>query len=467
MNFGVTILKGARPWQIFQQEKGKAAISLDGEYRLIHLSGEPPFSFDEVIAGKVSIKARIAFEETGESVIPWQQCEILDGKRWKVIFNSVPAGGLYRIETYMDYEGWDGLSVTRGDMIHHVGVGDIFVLAGQSNAAGRAKSPFKDEPELGVHLLRNNGNWDLATHPLNETTGSVYLTHFENHNPGHSPYLHFAKRLKKELGYPVGLVICALGGAPLRWWNPKEQGSLFDNMVQILNDNAIKPKAVLWYQGEADGFEKTGDTYLERFVDFVKATRDALDQPDLPFITVQLNRCMRPSEEDLDPDWGKVREAQRRAPYMIKNVFVIPANDIGLYDFVHNSPEGDLVIGERCAAAALSELYGKMRHWHAPEAVKATKMSEEKVVIELSPIMNWVNLYEVPPELLPFNVEDEEGLAYVASYQQEENKIILTLNRSIKGKSFIHGAWKMNPGPVIPCDCMRLPMLSFYGLEIE
>ena len=91
-----------------------------------------------------------------------------EDSRWHVAFD-VPAGGLYRVETYMEYEGWDGLSSTRGDMVHNIGVGDVFVAAGQSNAAGRAKDPIEDGPELGVHLLRPSGRWDLATHPLGET----------------------------------------------------------------------------------------------------------------------------------------------------------------------------------------------------------------------------------------------------------------------------------------------------------
>ena len=98
-------------------------------------------------AGAVTVKARIALESSGESVCPWTECRVEPGLRWSVEF-SVPAGGLYRVETYMEYEGWDGLSSTRGDMVHHIGVGDVFVAAGQSNAAGRAKNPVEDPPEL-------------------------------------------------------------------------------------------------------------------------------------------------------------------------------------------------------------------------------------------------------------------------------------------------------------------------------
>ena len=177
-------------------------------------------------------------------------------------------------------------------MVHHIGVGDVFVIAGQSNAAGRAKNPVDDEPELGVHLLRPSGRWDLATHPLGETTGAVHLGHYENHNPGHSPWLHFAKRLRRELGYPIGLVPCAYGGAPLRWWNPEENGALTANMLAMLADYDLHPKAVLWYQGEAEGYENSAGTYLARFTATVEQIRRALGQPELPFLTVQLNRCV-------------------------------------------------------------------------------------------------------------------------------------------------------------------------------
>ena len=187
---GVVIERGASPWQIFQQnEQGFAVIRLSGTAHRVRQSFELPLEFSAVPEGSITVKARIALESSGESVCPWTVCRTDADGRWSVTFDRVPAGGLYRVETYMEYQGWDGLSSTRGDMIHNIGVGDVFVVAGQSNAAGRAKNPVEDAPELGVHLLRDSGVWDLATHPLGETTGSVHQGHFENHNPGHTPAL--------------------------------------------------------------------------------------------------------------------------------------------------------------------------------------------------------------------------------------------------------------------------------------
>ena len=43
MDYGVTITRGAAPWQIFQQgPDGTACIRLEGKYHLVHLSQELP-----------------------------------------------------------------------------------------------------------------------------------------------------------------------------------------------------------------------------------------------------------------------------------------------------------------------------------------------------------------------------------------------------------------------------------------
>jgi hypothetical protein len=467
MDFGVTIHKGAVAWQIFQQgADGTASIRLGGQYKLVHLSQELPLQFENVPHQKATIKARVALESTGESVIPWTECRVLDEENWEVTLEKVPAGGLYRIETQMDYEGWDGLSVTRGDMVHWVGVGDVFVIAGQSNAAGRAKNPVEDMPELGIHVLRSSARWELASHPLGETTAAVHVGHFENHNPGHSPWLHFAKRLRRELGYPIGLVPCAYGGSPLRWWNPDENGELLKNMLAMLGDYAIKPKAVLWYQGEAEGFENSADTYLERFASVVAHTRKALEQPELPFITVQLNRCVETKGEEMDRQWGMVREAQRQAAHTIPQVAVVPASDGALYDFIHNAAESNLVVGERCARAALAMCYGREIDWMAPEPEKVLKTAPDTVEVHFSRIRNWLNPFEVPASGLPFEAEDDQGLVRPRSYTTGHDSLTIVFERPLEGSARLHGVWRMNPGIATPSDCTRMPILSFYGVEI-
>lgn len=468
MDYGVTITSGPREWEILQRNAdGFARIEISGEYRCMRQSQELPLTFTQEKDAGVVVKARIALEETGESVLPWTNCEITAPGLWRMLWEQVPQGGLYRVETYMEYEGWNGLSSTRGDMVHSIGVGDVFVIAGQSNASGRAKTPVQDAPELGVHVLRPSGKWALATHPLAETTGAIYLGNFENHNPGHTPWLHFAKRLKRELGIPIGLVPAAYGGSPLRWWNPSENGALFANMLELLGQCQVQPKAVLWYQGEAEGYENGSETYLQRFTQLVEATRDQLHSPELPWITVQLNRCVVQQEEALDRHWGRMREAQRQAMHTLKGVYTVPANDVSLYDFIHNSSEGNLIVGERCARCALAELYGKPVDWRAPEPVQVVQTTPDTLRVTFDCIRNWLNPYDVPAESLPLDAEDGAGLVHPIRYETGRDCLTLVFPRALTGEVRLHGAWRMNTGGLIPNDCMRMPMLSFYSVAAK
>lgn len=163
---------------------------------------------------------------------------------------QVPKGGLYRIDTCMDLADTCGDWSVRGDCVYHVGVGDVFVIAGQSNSAGYGKDFISDAPEAGVHLLKNSGCWDIAAHHMNDSTDTLHPHNRDGANTGHSPYLSFGKYLKRELGYPIGLVQTSLGGSPLSAWSG-EEGSLCRSMLNVVKKlNGIK--GILWYQGCSD-----------------------------------------------------------------------------------------------------------------------------------------------------------------------------------------------------------------------
>lgn len=179
--------------------------------------------------------------------------------------------------------------------------------SGQSNAAGYGRGTVEDSPMLGVHLLRNNGLWDLATHPFNDSTATIHEVNMEWVNPAHSPWLHFGKLLQNELHYPIGFVQTALGGSALRAWNPDEEGHLYRNMIETVQRCGGKVAGVVWNQGSSDCNSESADTYLERFSKVVHYWRKDLNITELPFITVQLNRFtnIQEDKEHHDKQWGR------------------------------------------------------------------------------------------------------------------------------------------------------------------
>lgn len=167
-------------------------------------------------------------------------------------------------------------SALRGDLRHHIGIGDLYVIAGQSNAAGFAQDSVTDPPELGIHVFRTSGRWELASHPLNDFTDTVHMVHQVPERQGHSPYLSFARFLKRELGYPIGLIPTAYGGSSIRSWLPGAEGVLYRNMMEIIAKTGSDIAGILWYQGCRDASEKDYNNYGQLFAKLVNGVREEI-----------------------------------------------------------------------------------------------------------------------------------------------------------------------------------------------
>lgn len=457
MLFGVIIREGPQNWQIIQQENGTADVSLRGTY-----------SLPEGMEGDARVYARLVKEDCGENVVPWTECLHHDGNRWEIVLRDVPAGGLYRIETCLNCSGsgWAIEWGIRGDMIHHLGVGDLFVIAGQSNSAGYGKDPVYDPPELGVHVFRNNGKWDIATHPLNDSTGIIHIANTELVNPGHSPYLSFGKYLKRSLGYPIGLMQASLGGSSLGMWCPDQDGTLYRNMLDIISLCGGKIKGVLWYQGCSDVGEGSRETYLERFSRFVSCLRKDTGMDSLPFLTVQLNRKI--SAADADIGWAMIREAQRQAAKTVDGVYIVPANDCMLSDDIHNSSASNMVLGERMARSALFHVYHRIGSFDAPDISQARSVGGMKVELEFDNVRERLSIIGWSKEENPFCIQDDRGeVGITECYVENRNRIVCKLARMLQANAFIHGFHTKNlPSCKIIDVADNLPILSFYNVRI-
>ncbi|OME88081.1 hypothetical protein BK120_01840 [Paenibacillus sp. FSL A5-0031] len=463
MSFGVFLEKGPLAWEIIQQEDGRGKLALSGTWEVDRA----------VFIGPFQVFARVVHEHNGRDVLSWTPCEMVGENGWRVTLH-VPTGGLYRLETCLqhDQNALLGSGAIRGDMIHHIGVGDLWIIAGQSNAAGYGRGTVEDSPILGVHLLRNNGLWDLATHPFNDSTATIHEVNMEWVNPAHSPWLHFGKLLQNELHYPIGFVQTALGGSALRAWNPDEEGHLFRNMIETVQRCGGKVAGVVWNQGSSDCNSESADTYLERFTKVVQYWRKELNIAELPFVTVQLNRFtnIQEDKEHHDKQWGKVREAQRQAALSIPSVSVIPSLDCPMSDDIHNSPAGNLIIGSRAANIALQVVYGLQRQAYPPNLEYAIYIQEHESdshAIKLRFKHVSERLFAINPQADLFGIEDEEGAILLNGWTIiSSNEVLLKLTRKPSGKLSVHGAYQTNPASQMLIDTgTYLPMLAFYNVE--
>ncbi|HVF09901.1 MAG TPA: sialate O-acetylesterase [Abditibacteriaceae bacterium] len=457
---GAIIESGPCDWQIVQRdEQGFGTMEVAGRW---------------VGAARGKVQLRLVGEANSLPVTPnldWQDAKTNVDGTWRATLKQIPSGGLYRLETRYNPQGnLAGEWSPRGDMRHFLGVGDLWVIAGQSNSAGYGRAPIYDPPVLGVHLFRNSEQWALATHPLNESTDTKHVVNREAANSGHSPYLHFGRIAQQEMGFPVGLVQTSLGGSPLTSWNPTEPGEagLYDNMLHCIEIVGGKVKGVLWYQGESDtGTDESATSYEKRFIQTVQAWRKALKDRHLAVITVQLNRVYSPADEAAHRRWSQVREAQRQVPQKLADVAVVPSLDLSLSDTVHTSSAGNMTLGERMAWAALGMVYQKEFDYLPPnlQAARATN-SRKSLELTFSPVTS--RMGTINPIQHSFRVEDDGGTVDVTGVVYPGGaKVILRLSRVLHDGAVVHGGFGCDPA-TLPADMERMmPMLAFYGVPVE
>ncbi|MCQ2462351.1 MAG: sialate O-acetylesterase [Clostridia bacterium] len=423
--------------------------------------GKCIFSGEYKYSGEI-IMARVVSEDDNSTVIPWHRCSV-GANEWKTEL-CVPEGGLYRAEarlcgaeqteTNNRYDWCDLIAC-----VCHFGVGDIFVMAGQSNMSGYGRDPAYDPPELGIHLFDNSAKWCLAVHPLNSVPFPVYPNN--DSSSGTSPALSFARALRRKLNVPIGLVAAAQGGSPLAAWNPAEEKPyLYEALVQKLN--AVGQfRGMIWYQGCNEACDiQNAEAYLDKFTETVSLWREKFGY--FPIATCQINRHAW-KEEDREKMWGIVREAQRQAAKKIPDVYVIPTIDMYTSDGIHNASGACIVIGERLAAAMLKGHY-RMGGYFAPDIKKITKTGSRTVLLEFEE----KHMLRTMDDLAcGMNIEDEHGMADCTSVCVLDSGAQVTCARDIGNNAVFHAYWHREQPAFFIRDIYGMPMLACYGVRIE
>ncbi|HEY5551357.1 MAG TPA: sialate O-acetylesterase [Opitutaceae bacterium] len=165
----------------------------------------------------------------------------------------------------------------------------IFLLAGQSNMAGRGDvGPQDTAPIPRVLALGKDAEWRAAVDPI----------HLDKPVAGVGLARSFAVAyLDDHPGVTVGFVPAACGGSPIAMWTP---GAYFEQTDSHPYDDAIARtrvalergtlKGILWHQGESDCHPGLSEVYADALADLIARFRSEFDAGDVPFVVGQLGR---------------------------------------------------------------------------------------------------------------------------------------------------------------------------------
>ena len=227
----------------------------------------------------------------------------------------------------------------------------VFIMAGQSNMAGRGTvEPLDTIPNKRILSIDQNGELIIAKEPLHW---------YEPERTGLDCGFSFAKTLLKKIPDNISILIIptAIGGSSTSQWL---NDSLYRN-VKLFSNFLSKVeiarkigtiKGILWHQGESDANEKDIPFYKQRLQQLFSKFRSATGNNELPIILGELG-----SFSDNPVNFSLINKAIHEYAAEDKNCSVISTNDLNdKGDHLHFDSKGQRTMGKRFAEAYLKTL---------------------------------------------------------------------------------------------------------------
>lgn len=366
-----------------------------------------------------------------------------------------------------------GESVTYGNIV----MGDVWITSGQSNMALKLASVLPEQlsgaladaryPQIryfdvakivngGVLINEKDKPWREAI-PERVTDWSAIA-------------FFFGRDLYKQTSVPVGIINCSHGGATAdAFISPQAYredsrlnaakcpdgtgiyvhyttpSSLYEQMVKKLVGYNLK--GVLWYQGESNA--KYADNYETVFKGLIADWRKQWNEPELPFLFVQLPAYERP--DDIGGfSWAEMREAQLKTWQDIAHTGMAVTVDVGEYNNIH--PQDKYTVARRLLAIAKGQVYGQPIAYKSP-VYKGHTVNGNELWVEFDHVESGIRAVK---EVTEFELCGDDYIYYPAVATIVGERVKLTSN-AVQNPVAVRYAWK-NAGTLSIFTTGELPL---------
>ena len=291
-----------RDWQVFQRQSvTNGTVRLQG-----------------IRAADTTVEWRVnGVSPRGALPSGWQTVAPVGVSNQFIADVTMPAGGWYQLEVRARRKG----EILGSTTIEHVGVGEVFAVAGQSNSANHGEE--RQITRTGRVSAFDGIRWQLANDPQPGACGN-----------GGSFLPPLGDALVEQFNVPIGFVPMGVGATSVREWLPRgtrfpnpptitgnvaqlttgeweSRGTLFTNFTTRLRSMGPHGfRAVLWHQGESDANQRdptrtlSGEDYRKYLEQLIQESRGVIGW-DAPWFVAQASY-----HTPEDPGSPEIRAAQ-------------------------------------------------------------------------------------------------------------------------------------------------------------
>lgn len=182
--------------------------------------------------------------------------------------------------------------------------------------------------------------------------------------------------LEGEWKYRVGYDLREAAPYEARLKNLPQVGSgLYNGMIYPLRH--WKVRGAVWYQGETNAGKP--QEYYPMLRGLIENWRELWQQPELPFMLVQLPNYMQQRAQPTDSGWARLREAQLTALYTIPHTSLATTYDVGEWNDIH--PLDKKSVAQRLFLGARRLTFGEKVVSEGP-VYKSMKVEKDRIVLE-------------------------------------------------------------------------------------
>lgn len=244
----------------------------------------------------------------------------------------------------------------------------VFIMAGQSNMAGRGfVEPQDTISHPRIMSINKDNQVILAKEPLH---------YYQPKLTGLDGGVSFARNLISQLDSNTFILLLptAVGGSSIKYWlndsafNGVHLKSNFKEKADLAKRYGIL-KGILWHQGESDATEEKIALYENNLKTLFRFFRNYAGNDSLPIIMGELGSYTR--KEEWTRNWARINQIIRKVAEDDPNGFLVETGDLKpREDFIHFDSQSQRILGKRYADSFL--LYMKKKKT-CRESMKKTK----------------------------------------------------------------------------------------------